>query len=87
MSMVSQLFRPLCVAALVSLCALPAQASDDKAKRTTFDWFANAAPVLPKSEAAARKKAALLKARALAKGASWVCSPAGSGQKARCTKG
>jgi hypothetical protein len=85
--MLPQLFRPLCVAALVSLCVLPAQASDDKAKRPTFDWFANAAPALPKTEAAARKQAALLKARALSKGATWVCSPAGSGQKARCHKG
>lgn len=85
--MVLRLIRPLGAAAVVLLFALPAQATDDKGARVTFDWFANAAPAVPKAEAAARKKAALLKARALTRGASWVCSPAGSGQKSRCYKG
>ena len=85
--MAFKLIRPVQVAALVALCALPAQASDDKTDHAPFDWFANAATALPKAEAAARKKAALLKARALSKGASWVCSPAGSGQKASCHRG
>jgi hypothetical protein len=81
--------RPLAVAAFISLCAAPALASDDRDGRTAsgFDWFANAAKPVSNAEAVARTRAAILKARALSHGATWVCSPAGSGQRAKCHKG
>lgn len=80
--------RPIAAAACIFLCALPAQATDDRPKRTVngFDWFANAARPVPEAEAVARTRAAILKARGLSNGANWVCSPAGSGQRATCYK-
>lgn len=78
--------RPICTAAAISLCYLPASASDNQSSRVAFNWFANAAQHT-QGDKIARQKAALIKARALAKGASWVCSPAGSGQKASCYRG
>jgi len=52
-------------------------------KRTSFDWFANAAqagkPAAPKP--AEGRKQRLVNARA-----AWVCSPAGFGQASRCSR-
>jgi len=86
--MASKFTRPMQAAALVVFCALPVHASEDRSARkaTSFDWFANAATPVNNDEATARTKAAIQKARVLTKGASWVCSPAGSGQKAACYK-
>jgi hypothetical protein len=79
--------RPICIAAAISLCGLPASASDNNnSGRLAFNWFANAAKA-PQADKAARQKAALIRARALSRGATWVCSPAGSGQKASCYRG
>ncbi len=87
--MALSVLRPLRVAVLLAVCGLPAGATDDKSPRTAvnFDWFANAAKPLPRDQAAARTKAAIVKARALSKGATWVCTPAGSGQGSHCTRG
>lgn len=91
--MASSVFRTLRVAAMMALCAVPALATDDRDQRPAqtasagFDWFANAAKPVSKAQALARTKAAIQKASGLSKGASWVCSPAGSGQKASCYKG
>jgi hypothetical protein len=54
-----------------------------------FDWFANgkAKAGAIDAEAVARTKAAIRQARALGAGASWVCSPAGSGRTSVCYKG
>jgi hypothetical protein len=82
-------FRPLAVAALVITCGKPVLASEDRVAHATrgFDWFANASKPVSRAEAIARTRAAILKARGLSKGATWVCSPAGSGQRASCHKG
>lgn len=89
--MLGKAFRSLWVAAVMALCAVPALATDDRgparAMANGFDWFANAPKPLSQAEAAARTKAAIQKANGMAKGASWVCSPAGSGRKATCHKG
>jgi hypothetical protein len=87
--MAGKIFRRLQVAAVVALCAAPATAIDDRNARAAngFDWFANAAKPVSNAEAIARTRAAIVKARTLSKGATWVCSPAGSGQRASCHKG
>lgn len=89
--MARHVFRALGVAAALTLCAAPGMASEDRDKRAAnaagFDWFANAGKPVFNDEAIARTKAAIVKARALSRGASWVCSPAGSGQRATCHKG
>lgn len=81
--------RPLAVAALIALGAAPALATDERDTRAAngFDWFANGAKPVSNAEAVARTRAAIVKARALSKGATWVCTPAGSGQRASCHKG
>jgi hypothetical protein len=55
--------------------------------KSGFNWHANANPAASDAEAIARTKAAIANARALAKGATWVCSPSGSGRKASCYQG
>ena len=91
--MAGSISRNLRVVALLVFCATPALATDDRDQgsatvtQSGFDWFANAAKPASKAEATARTRAAILKASGLAKGASWVCSPAGSGRKASCYKG
>ena len=89
--MVGNAFRSLRGAAVIVLCAAPAMATDDRNSARVaangFDWFANAPKPVSKVEAVARTKAAIVKARGLTKGASWVCSPAGSGHRATCYKG
>lgn len=56
-------------------------------KAPAFNWFANANPADDKAEAIARTKAAIRSARSVKAGASWVCSPAGSGQSSSCYQG
>ncbi|MEZ5796797.1 MAG: hypothetical protein R3D63_04465 [Paracoccaceae bacterium] len=86
MSLSARLRLPLCLA--LSLALMPAAAVAQSAPAPSgFSWFANAAPNLPQDEAVKRAKAAIQKARALANGATWVCSPAGFGQKSRCYRG
>lgn len=84
------LLRALGATAVIGLTAASAVASDDRNKNSAgisgFDWFANAAQPAANAEAIARTRAAILKARGLNKGATWVCSPAGSGKKAACHK-
>lgn len=52
-----------------------------------FNWFANGNRSLPHDQAVARTKAAIVKARSLGAGATWVCSPAGSGRGSDCYRG
>lgn len=82
--------RALGVTAVMAMTAASAAASDDRTKHsagfTGFDWFANAARPAANADAIARTRAAIVKARGLSKGATWVCSPAGSGKKATCHK-
>lgn len=82
--------RALGAAAVIALTAASAGASDDRTNSSAsiagFNWFANAAQPASNAEAIARTRAAILKARGLTKGATWVCSPAGSGKKAACHK-
>ncbi|MBA3911028.1 MAG: hypothetical protein C0524_14440 [Rhodobacter sp.] len=52
-----------------------------------FNWFANASPAAGNAAAIARTKAAIRDARSLSAGASWVCSPAGSGKASSCYQG
>lgn len=53
-----------------------------------FDWFANAKTggATSRAEAIARTKAAIRLAGAVTRGATWVCSPAGSGRRSSCYK-
>ncbi|WP_135448859.1 hypothetical protein [Tabrizicola caldifontis] len=82
-------FGLVAVAAIAALSGMPVLASEDRSSRPSvqFDWFANAARPISNAEAIARTRAAIIKARGLARGASWVCSPAGSGKKATCYRG
>jgi hypothetical protein len=52
-----------------------------------FNWFVNGTGTTADAAAIARTKAAIRKARALNTGASWVCSPAGSGRSSVCQQG
>lgn len=63
--------------------ALPAAASSAETVQAAFNWHANAAP----RPSVAKAKAALRKYRIIDAKGSWICSPAGFGQRSRCTRG
>jgi hypothetical protein len=81
------LIRPATAAVLVSLACFPMQASADGSKAKALNWLAKAGTIQPNAEATARTRAAIARANAMANGANWVCTPAGSGQKASCSRG
>ena len=52
-----------------------------------FDWMANGTQGVSQETRRQRAREAVIRARALNKGATWVCSPAGFGKKSRCHRG
>lgn len=78
------------VAATLLLC-LPGMAGatqvHDPKPATGFSWMANGAQGGSAEIRRQRAKEALLRAKALNSGASWVCSPAGFGKSSRCHRG
>ena len=78
------------VAATMTL-ALPGQASENQTRETrpavASDWIAHRTQRVPQGTRRQRAREAVIRARALNKGATWVCSPAGFGKKSRCHRG
>ncbi|MBJ2150321.1 hypothetical protein [Paracoccus sp. IB05] len=78
------------VAVTVILCP-PGMADatqiDDPRPATGFSWMVNGAQAGSAEIRQQRAKEALIRAKALNSGASWVCSPAGFGKASRCHRG
>lgn len=77
-------------AATVTL-ALPGQASENQTREArtpvAFDWMANGTQGVSQETRRQRARQAVIRAKALNSGATWVCSPAGFGKKSRCHRG
>lgn len=70
----------LAVVAVLSVSAFPVAASSPEKMQTQFNWYANAAP----KPSVTKAKAALKKYRIIEAKGTWICSPAGFGQRSRC---
>lgn len=66
--------------------AQPGLASDSKQK-PAFDWMANGTDHMSDKDRLEQARLAIRKARALNGNATWVCSPAGFGQRSQCQRG
>jgi type II secretory ATPase GspE/PulE/Tfp pilus assembly ATPase PilB-like protein len=76
----------LALTLLLVFSTVPAFAQGQNAGQT-FNWHANANKASSQALAIAKAQAAIRKARNLSKGATWVCSPSGSGRTSTCYKG
>ena len=79
-------------AMIVCLPALaPAKETPAPKPATSFSWMSNGAADVSDGNRNQRAKAVIIRAKALNKalnkGASWVCSPAGFGKPSRCHRG
>jgi hypothetical protein len=80
--------RLLAVAFSVGLMAFPSVGISGEPRTTRgFSWFANAAYTQNNSLAIAKAQAAIRQAQRLNANTTWVCTPAGFGQKSQCMRG
>ena len=86
--MIRQISFVFAVSAAFAFGSAPGQAlASDEVPKAEFDWMANGADQKSSQTRLEQAKAAIIKARALSAGASWVCSPAGFGKRSHCERG